>query len=80
MKKIILILAVFLISSCSDGVSKRIPLKKGDERITISEKHAIHEKCIGFNSFGKAVWRLDYIESRSEYDQKTSIDTSKVNF
>ena len=70
MKKFILILLVLIISSCTNGVSSRIPLKEGDIRITISDEHVIHEKCLGFSNFGTPLWELEYIESRGEHEQK----------
>ena len=70
MKKFVLILFVLIISSCSNGVSRRIPLKEGDTRITIADEHVIHEKCSGFNGFGMPFWDLEYIESRDEYERK----------
>lgn len=70
MKKFILILFVFIISSCGGGVSERIPLEKGDTRITITNEHIIHEKCTGFNGFGEPFWGFEYIESRDEYERK----------
>ncbi len=70
MKKFVLVLFVLTISSCGNGVSKRIPLKNGDTRITITDEHVIHEKCSGFNSFGTPLWGLEYIESRDEYELK----------
>lgn len=70
MKKIILILSVLMVSSCIGGVSKRIPIDEGNVRITITNKHVIHEKCEGFNSLGDPIWTLEFIESRDEYEQK----------
>lgn len=70
MKKFVLILFVLIISSCSGGISKRIPLKEGDTRITITDEHVIHEKCSGCNGFGTPLWHFEYIESRDEYERK----------
>lgn len=70
MKKVVLILFVLMVSSCIGGVSKRIPIDEGNVRITITNKHVIHEKCEGFNSLGDPIWTLEFIESREEYDRK----------
>jgi hypothetical protein len=70
MKKIALILFVLMVSSCIGGVSKRIPIDEGDVRITITNKHVIHEKCDGFNGFGDPAWTLEFIETRDEYERK----------
>ena len=71
MKKFVLILFVLIVSSCTNGVSRRIPLKDGDIRITITDEHVIHEKCVGFDGlFGNPHWELEYIESRGEYERK----------
>ena len=70
MRKFILILFVLIISSCTNGVSKKIPLKTGDTRITITDEHVIREKCSGFNGLGVPFWHLEYIESRDEYERK----------
>ena len=75
MKKLVLILFVLIISSCINGVSKKIPLKKGDTRITITDKHVIHEKCSGFDNFGTPHWEFEYIESRCEYEWKLKQDS-----
>lgn len=70
MKRIVLILFVLMVSSCIGGVSKRIPIDKGDVRITITNEHVIHEKCEDFNGFGVPIWTLEFIESRDEYERK----------
>lgn len=70
MKKIALILFVLMVSSCDGGVSKRIPVDEGAMRITITDEHAIHEKCTGVNGFGIPFWTLEFIESRDEYERK----------
>ena len=70
MKKIVLILFVLMVSSCIGGVSKRIPIDEGDVRITITNKHVIHEKCDGINGFGTPMWTLEFIETRDEYERK----------
>lgn len=70
MKKFVLILLVLIVSSCTREVYHKIPLKEGDTRITITDKHVIHEKCLKFNSHGNPLWGLEYIESRGEYERK----------
>lgn len=70
MKKIVLILSVLMVSSCNAGVSQRIPIDDGDMRITITNEHVIHEKCVGADGFGVPMWTLDFIESRDEYECK----------
>lgn len=70
MKKIALILSVLMVSSCIGGVSKRIPVHKGNVRITITDEHVIHEKCTGADGFGVPAWTLEFIESRDEYERK----------
>ncbi len=70
MKKIALILFVLMVSSCIGGVSERIPVDEGNIRITITDKHVIHEKCEGINGYGAPIWTLEFIESRDEYEQK----------
>lgn len=77
MKKIILILFVLIVSSCLGGVSKRISIDEGDVRITITDKHVIHEKCEGANGFGKPIWTLELIESRNEYERKLTLEASE---
>lgn len=75
MKNIVLILFVLIVSSCIGGVSKRIPVNEGDVRITITDKHVIHEKCEGTNGFGVPTWTLEFIESRDEYERKLTLET-----
>lgn len=75
MKKIVLILSVLMVSSCIGGVSKRIPVHKGNVRITITDEHVIHEKCTGVNGFGVPAWTLEFIESRDEYERKLTLET-----
>ena len=70
MKKFVLLLLVLIISSCTNGVSSRIPIKDGDTRVTITDVHVIHERCLGCTKFGNPLWELEYIESRGEYERK----------
>ncbi len=71
MRRILLIALAIILTGCYSGVSKRIPVMEGDTRVTLTETHAIHERCIGCDGFGHPRWDLDYIESRDEYDSRT---------
>lgn len=77
MKKIVLILFVLMVSSCIEGVSKRIPVDEGDVRITITAEHVIHEKCEGATGVGCPIWALEFIESRDEYERKLALEAPR---
>lgn len=64
MKKIIaFVCGLLLLTSCINGVSRRIPLEQGDLRVTYSKKHIIIEEIDGFTGAGVAVYKLVKITS-----------------
>lgn len=61
MKKLLFLLSLVVLSSCTNDLNTAIKLREGDKRFTETECCIVVEKCTGFNVLHEAFWEYEKI-------------------
>lgn len=69
MKKLLLLLSLVVLSSCTNDLNTAIGLKIGDRRYTETDYCIVVEKCTGFNGLHDAYWEYEKIIPKDSINQ-----------